>query len=210
MPTFPLGVNYAILSQKYVFLPPRATSLTSQSENLMNLDGWRCQVQEGWKWKSLSRVQLSVTPWTIQSSNSLGQNTGVGSLSLLQGIFPTQGLNPGILHCRQILYQLSHKGSPRILEWVAYPFFRGSSQPRNQTRVSCIAGRFFTNWAMRLEPKKIGYLTILQLLVYACQEHACTTHSIWLWLREEAQSYLGYLVSTSQCRQWPERDLPVR
>ena len=46
-------------------------------------------------------------PW-----NSLGQNTGVGSLSLLQGIFPTQGLNPGLPHCRRILYQLSHKGSP--------------------------------------------------------------------------------------------------
>ena len=44
--------------------------------------------------------------------NSLGQNTGVGSLSLLQGIFPTQGLNPGLPHCRQILYQLNHKGSP--------------------------------------------------------------------------------------------------
>ena len=40
------------------------------------------------------------------------QNTGVGSLSLLRGIFPTQGLNPGLLHCRWILYQLSHKGSP--------------------------------------------------------------------------------------------------
>ena len=75
-------------------------------------------------------------------------NTGVGSLSLLPGIFPTQGLNPGLLLCRQILYQLSHKRSPRILEWVAYPFSRGSSWPRNQTR-SCIAGRFFTNWAMR-------------------------------------------------------------
>ena len=48
------------------------------------------------------------SPW-----NSLGQNTGVGSLSLLQGIFPTQGLNPGLLHCRQILYQLSHKGNPK-------------------------------------------------------------------------------------------------
>ena len=46
-------------------------------------------------------------PW-----NSLGQNTGVHSLSLLQGIFPTQGLNSGFLHCRRILYQLSHKGSP--------------------------------------------------------------------------------------------------
>ena len=47
------------------------------------------------------------SPW-----NSLGQNTGVGSLSLLWGIFPTQGSNPGIPHCRLILYQLSHKGSP--------------------------------------------------------------------------------------------------
>jgi len=46
----------------------------------------------------------------------------VGSLSLLQGNFPTQGLNPGLPHCWQILYQLSQKGSPRILEWVAYPF----------------------------------------------------------------------------------------
>ena len=75
-------------------------------------------------------------PW-----NSLGQNTGVGSLSLLQGIFPTQGSNPGLPLCREILYQLSHKGSPSMLGWVAYPFSRGSSQPR----VSCIAGRFFTN-----------------------------------------------------------------
>ena len=44
--------------------------------------------------------------------NSPGQNTGVGSLSLLQGIFPTQGSNPGLPHCRQILYQLSYEGSP--------------------------------------------------------------------------------------------------
>ena len=54
-----------------------------------------------------------------------------GSLSLLQGIFPTQRSNPGLLHCRQILYQLSHKRSPRTLEWVACPFSRGSSRPRN-------------------------------------------------------------------------------
>ena len=45
-------------------------------------------------------------PW-----NSPGQNTGVGSLSLLQGIFPTQGLNLGLPHCRQVLYQLSYRGS---------------------------------------------------------------------------------------------------
>ena len=45
--------------------------------------------------------------------------TGVGCHAFLQGIFPTQGSNPGLLHCRQILYHLSHQGSPRILEWVA-------------------------------------------------------------------------------------------
>ena len=50
---------------------------------------------------------MGYNPW-----NSPGHNTGVDSLSFLQGIFPTQGLNPGFLHCRRILYQLSHKGSP--------------------------------------------------------------------------------------------------
>ena len=71
--------------------------------------------------------------------NSLGQNTGVGSLSFLQGIFLTQESNPGFPHCWQILHQLSHKGSPRILEWVAYPFSRGSSWPRelNQDLLHC-------------------------------------------------------------------------
>ena len=82
------------------------------------------------------------SPW-----NSPGQNTGVGSLSLLQGIFPSQGSNPGLPHCRQMLYQLSHQGSPRILEWVACPFSSRSSRCRNWTRVSCIVGRFFTSWA---------------------------------------------------------------
>ena len=89
---------------------------------------------------SLQPHATPYSPW-----NSPGQNTGEGSLSLLQGIFPTQRLNPGLLHCRQVLYQLNHKGSSRILEWVAYPFSRGSSKPRNRTRVSCIAGGFFTN-----------------------------------------------------------------
>ena len=121
----------------------------------------------------LSHVRLFVTH--VLYSDSLGQNTGVGSLSLLQGIFPTQGLNPGLLHCRWILYQLSHgeaqhvhvcmlnhfsrvplcaRQTPlpgtllaRILEWVATPFSRGSSRPRDRTHVSCtscIAGGVFT------------------------------------------------------------------
>ena len=54
-----------------------------------------------------------------------------GNSFLLQGIFPTQGSNPGLLHCRQILSCLSDQRSPRILEWAAYPFSRRSSQSRN-------------------------------------------------------------------------------
>jgi len=48
----------------------------------------------------------------VTPRNSPGQNTGVGSCSLLQRIFPTQGLNPGLPHCRWILYELSYQGSP--------------------------------------------------------------------------------------------------
>ena len=110
----------------------------------------------------------------------------LGSHSLLQVIFPTQGLNPGLPHCMQVLYHLSYQRSgntpfrkllqinesescsvmsnslrsnsfrppgssvygilwARILEWVAIPFSRGSSQPRDSTQVSRIAGRFFTS-----------------------------------------------------------------
>ena len=177
------------------------------------------------KWgesESCSVVFYFLWPHTLYSPwNSLRQNTGVVSLSLLQRMFLTQGLNPGIphwksqsclalcdpmdcsppgssihgifwarvlewvaisfsrgssrprgwtkvsfiagrhftiwatreslvgfLHWRQILYQLSHKRHPRILEWVAYPFSRWPSRPRNWTGVSCIAGGFFTNWAI--------------------------------------------------------------
>ena len=110
--------------------------------------------------------------------------TGVDSLSLLQWIFPTQKWNRSLLHCIWILYQLSYQGSPiyivrsleyllyldkikwskvkvtqscptlcnpkrvlqaKILEWVAFPFFRGSSQTRDITQVSHTAGRFFTS-----------------------------------------------------------------
>ena len=56
------------------------------------------------------RSLVGYSPW-----DSPGQNTEVGSSSILQGIFPTQGSNPGLLHCSQILYQLSYKGSPEIL-----------------------------------------------------------------------------------------------
>ena len=63
---------------------------------------------------SPSVVSDSLRPHGLYSQwNSPGQNPGVGSLSLLQGLFPTQGSNPGLLHCRRILYQLSYQGSPQ-------------------------------------------------------------------------------------------------
>ena len=106
---------------------------------------WSCSETE-----SHSDVADTLRPHGLYSPlNSPGQDTGVGRLFLLQGIFQIQGSNPGLLHRRRILYQLSHKGSPRMLEWVAYPFSNGSSRSRNRTGVSCIAGGFFTNWALR-------------------------------------------------------------
>ena len=81
--------------------------------------------------------------------DSPDKSTVVCCHALLQGVFPTPGSNPGLLHCRRILYSLNHQRIPRILEWVVYPFCRGSFQPRNWTGVSCIAGGFFTSWATR-------------------------------------------------------------
>ena len=97
-------------------------------------------------------------PW-----NFLGQNTRVDSLFHLQGIFPTQGLNPGLPHCKWILSQLSHTGCQEnhkekcltpgssvhgifqasVLELVAISFSRRSSRTRDRTLVFCIAGRRF-------------------------------------------------------------------
>ena len=121
---------------------------------------------------------ILMTPWTIASQAPLWdfpgtgtlENTGVGCHFLLQGIFPTEELNPGLLHCRQIFYQVSCKGSlhkkshsvtssslqpPGLYSsWSSpgknmgvgtFPFSRGSAQPRDRTQVSHIAGGFFTS-----------------------------------------------------------------
>ena len=88
-----------------------------EEKKLMNyrpMTGQEDQLDFEVKW-SESRLVMSdsLQPQGLYSSwNSPGQNTGVCSLSLLQGIFPTQGSNPGLPHCRWILYQLSNEGSP--------------------------------------------------------------------------------------------------
>ena len=77
--------------------------------------------------QSLSRAQLFETPW-ILPGDLPGKNTGVGCHALLQGIFPTQGSNPGVPHCRRILYCLNHQGSPRIPTREAQEFPPGKPQ----------------------------------------------------------------------------------
>ena len=139
-------MEWLSLSPFFLFLERWAGWVTSKWEhgNTMWKEAMKSESERHSVVSNSLRPHALYSPW-----NFPGQNTGVGSLSLLQRIFPTQGSNPGLLHCRCILYQLGHKGSPRILEWVAYPFSRGSSPSRSLTRVSCIAGGVFTNWAMR-------------------------------------------------------------
>ena len=127
---------------------------------------------------SSSVVSNSATPWTVAHQAPLSmefsrQEHWSELPCLLQGIFPTQGWNLSILHFRWILYPLSHQKvkvkvvqscptlfdpmddtvygilQATILEWVAIPFSRGSSQHRDRTEVSPITGGFFTSWAMR-------------------------------------------------------------
>ena len=89
---------------------------------------------------------LTLTPWILQFMEFCRPEYWSGQPFPSPGDFPNQPRDQTqvFCNCRQILYQLSHKGSPGILEWVAYLFSR-SSQPRNQTEVSCVAGGFFTN-----------------------------------------------------------------
>ena len=127
-----------------------------------------------WVSESYSVVSDYLQPYGLYSPwNSPGQNIGMCSLSLLQGVFPTQGSNPGLSHIRRILYQLGYKRSPaakslqscltlcypidgsppgstipgilqaRILERIAMPSSRGSFQPRDQSQASHIIGRLF-------------------------------------------------------------------
>ena len=115
------------------------------------------------KWKSVSHVWLFATPWTIQSMEFSRPEYWSGRFSLLQRIFPIQRLNPGLPHCSWILHQLSHKGSPSILEYIAYPFSSRSSWPKNWTGVSCIAVAFFTNWAIREVLSKLRFYSFSSL-----------------------------------------------
>jgi len=85
------------------------------------------------KWsesESCSVMCDSLQPYGLYSPwDSPGQNTEVSSRSLLQGIFLTQGSNPGLLHCRFILHQLNHQGSMKWREWSSFPLGRKACLP---------------------------------------------------------------------------------
>ena len=88
-----------------------------EMDSSLQLTSWYFLKRENECVKSLSRFQLLAIPWTVAhqipcSWSCPGKNTGVGSRSLLQGIFLAQGSNLGLLHCRQILYHLGHQGTP--------------------------------------------------------------------------------------------------
>ena len=139
-----------------------------------------------WKWKLFSLIQLFATPGTLYNPwNSPGQNTGVGSCSLLQGIFPIQGSNPGIPHCRQILYQLEPPGKPKntgvgslsLLQWSSHPGIEPALQADwfiNMMHVKMCA--FWYYWKIANIPI---HIPISKELTYYCQHLARPIWSPW-------------------------------
>ena len=165
-----------------------------------------CCMEVKWS-ESLLVVSDFLRPYGLYSPlNSPGQNTGVGSLSFLQGIFPTQRPSPGLLHCRQILYQLRHKGRPRIQEKVTYPFSSGSSRPRNWTRVSCIAGGFFTKWAIR--EVNVNYFLFEKKsknsLFWSSQNARLVSWCLKSFYRMHFKNIVSYIVCWSRGTNWQD------
>ena len=186
-------------------------------ENSMDRGAWRATVHgatKSWTWlKQLNNsINFTLLCCAVLCLVAQLHLTGVGCHALLQGIFPTQGLNPGLLHCRWILYHLSHQGSPRLLEWVAYPFSRGSSWPRNQTGVSCIAGGSFTS-KLPGKPFIFFYVVLFTLCLFTIifsisYSHLCILFlfvHLFMTLQWYAGSWFPDLGWTSDPLQWKQR-----
>ena len=137
-----LNIVRLVIGQYFLNFSSKGTSFLTYNVFYRHLHG-------SWKWKKVKVAQLCLTLCNPMDYTALA----ILQARILDWIafrFSRGSSQPrdGTPDCRWILYQLIHKGSPRILEWVAYPFSR-SSQSRNQTRVSCIAGGFLTNWTIR-------------------------------------------------------------
>ena len=128
-------------------------------------------------------------PGSSVHGDSPGKNTGMDCHALLQEIFPTQGSNPGFLHCRCILYHLSHQGSPWILEWAAYPFSKGTSQPRKKLRSLALQADSLPA-ELHVKPQEDNsdieiskHLLGTYMLQTVLQTHTCAHSVIYLELR---------------------------
>ena len=103
-----------------------------------------------WKWKKAKVTQSCSTlcyPMEYSPWNSLSQNTGVGSLSLLQGIFPTQGSNPGLPWADSL--PAEPQGKPKNSGVGSLSLLQQIFLTQESTRISYIVGGFFINWAIR-------------------------------------------------------------
>ena len=141
-----------------------------------------------WEWsesEGCSVVSDSLWPHGLYNPwNSPGQNTGVGSLSLLQGIFQTQGLNPGLRHHRQILYQLNHKGSPKIdaiishiLAWLWMSYLRA--------KIYNLKSKYCSLQVSGLEAKKKNKKT--NLLLFICKRDWMSYCEQEGWVSQDAK-----------------------
>ena len=143
------------------------------------------------KVKSLSRVWLFVTPWTVayKAPPSMGfsrQEYWSGLPFPSPGDLPDPGIEPRSPALQKDSLPAEPQGKPRILERVAYPFSSGSSRPRNQTRISCITGGFSTSWA-------ILYCLFfsMYLLVFPIKLWSFSDRNSWLLHPWHAQALLN-------------------
>ena len=139
-------------------MTPVTKLLTAVQNYLLDLEAGRTDIntQEGTEWVKFAQLCLTLYDPMDYTVHGILQARILEwvAVPFSRGSSQPRDQTPGLLHCKWIIYQLNHKGSSRILEWVVYPISSRSSWPRNRTGVSCIKGRFFTNWAIREAPRR--------------------------------------------------------
>ena len=150
METFPIGILLFVFSSILAWkIPWTEEPLTLQSTGLQRIrHDWATSLHIHMcvcvcVWESESRLVISDSLWP----HGLYSPWDSPGCSLLWGIFPTQGWNPGVVHCKGNSLPAEPPGKPKNIRVVTYPFSRGSSWPRDRIGVSCIADGFFTSWA---------------------------------------------------------------
>ena len=138
---------------------------------------------------SQSHLPFCRLPGSSVYVDSPAKNTGVDYHALLQEIFPTQGSNPGLPHLLWTLYHLSHKGSPRILEWAAYPFFRETSLPRAFLHCGQIL-------------YQLRYYKQIFIVVLLIRSHPKHTSAMWKCTQNVVHPYNGILLSNNTVNHW--------